>query len=170
MKLTQEEKENLESLYQTFLHDEKILKMKEIPMHRGSNCYLHSFRVAKLAIKRALRHKSVELDVILIASILHDYYLYDWRQEKDKKLLHSHHHPYIASENATKDFNISPKVQKIIKSHMWPLNINELPNTTEARIVSLADKHIATIEASTSKKYKKEKEEHYYSSIEKLFD
>ena len=68
MNLTNEEKSKLEGIYQRFLNDEKILKMKEISMHRGSNTYIHSFKVAKLAIKRALkRRKKLDLESILIA-------------------------------------------------------------------------------------------------------
>ena len=47
MKITPEEKKHLEELYQKFLNDEKIKRMMQVPMHRGSNCYLHSFKVAK---------------------------------------------------------------------------------------------------------------------------
>ena len=76
MKINEEDRKNLEAIYQSFLNDEKIIKMKDIPMHRGSNCYIHSFKVAKLAVKRALRHKKGNLYTILTASILHDYYIY----------------------------------------------------------------------------------------------
>ena len=79
MYISESEKAQLEEIYQAFLNDERILKMKEISMHRGSNCYIHSFKVAKLAIKRALRHRKGNLYTILIGAILHDYYLYDWR-------------------------------------------------------------------------------------------
>ena len=40
MKITAEQKEYLENIYQKFLNDKKVLRMKEIPMHRGSNCYI----------------------------------------------------------------------------------------------------------------------------------
>ena len=93
MKISEEKKQELESIYQAFLHDERIVKMKDIQMHRGSNCYIHSFKVAKLAIKRALRHKRGDLYVILVGSILHDYYLYDWRNERDKMKSHLSSHP-----------------------------------------------------------------------------
>ena len=131
MDITKERKQELEEIYQSFLKDEKILKMKEISMHRGSNCYIHSFKVAKLAIKRALRHKKGDLYVILLGSILHDYYLYDWRIERDKMKSHMSSHPYIAAKNAVRDFNISEKIAKVIESHMWPVNISNFPNTKE---------------------------------------
>ena len=170
MEITEERKKELEEIYQSFLHNEKILKMKEISMHRGSNCYIHSFKVAKLAIKRALRHKKGDLYVILLGSILHDYYLYDWRDERDKMKDHLSTHPYTAAKNAMRDFNISDRVRKVIESHMWPVNIAEFPETKEARIISNADKAIYLREIVCSKRYKKKREEKYYKQISKLFD
>ena len=170
MEITEERKQELEEIYQSFLHNEKILKMKEISMHRGSNCYIHSFKVAKLAIKRALRHKKGDLYVILLGAILHDYYLYDWRVEKDKMKTHMSSHPYTAAKNAVRDFNISEKVIKVIESHMWPVNIAEFPKTKEARIISNADKTIYLREIVCSKRYKAKREEKYLKQIAKLFD
>ena len=169
MVLSEEKKQELEAIYQAFLHDERILRMKEIPMHRGSNCYEHSFKVAKAAIKRALRYKSVSLETILIAAILHDYYLYNWRE--DRKLLkrHGKNHPQIAMENAERDFNINKDIKKIIKSHMWPLNFKDFPNSKEARIVSIADKIVASKETKTSKRFKNKRRDKYLEDISKLF-
>ena len=169
MELTEERKQELEAIYQSFLHDEKILKMKEVSMHRGSNCYIHSFKVARLAIKRALRHKRGDLYVILVGSILHDYYLYDWRNERDKMKKHLSSHPYTAAKNALRDFNISEEVKKVIESHMWPVNFSEFPETKEARIISNADKAIYLKEIACSKRYKKKREEKYYKQISTLF-
>ena len=170
MKITQEEKDRLEEIYQTFLHDEKILRMKNIPMHRGSNCYLHSFKVAKLAIKNGLRHRHVSLETILIASILHDYYLYDWRKDKSKRKGHGRNHPFIAAKLAEDDFHISEEIKEVIHSHMWPINFKVFPKTKEARIVNIADTIVATIEAISSKRYKAKREAKYYAKISRLFD
>ncbi len=170
MKLSVEEQDKLENIYQTFLHDEKILKMKEVSMHRGSNTYIHSFKVARLAIKRALRRrKSLDLESLLIASILHDYYLYDWRKNKVLKKRHARRHPFIASENAKRDFNINDFTSEIIKEHMWPFNFKLFPRTKEARIVNNADNSIAFIEVLTSKKHKSKKMDKYLDSIKTLF-
>ena len=171
MNITLEEKQRLEDLYQTLLHDEKVQNMKNIPMHRGSNCYYHSFKVAKRARKRALKHRqNLDLNVVLFGAILHDYYLYDWRTDKTKKKHHGSQHPYIAASQAKRDFNISPEVEKIIKSHMWPLNIKEYPNSREAKVLSYADKTVAIEEAITSKRYKKKREQKYINHISFLFD
>ena len=171
MKLVQEQKDKLESIYQTFLNDDRILRMKEIPMHRGSNCYIHSFRVAKKAIKNAIRlfKKNIDLEVVLIGAILHDYYLYDWRSNREYRKGHAKNHQKIASENASRDFDVPLEIKKVIESHMWPFNIKSFPNTREAKVVSFADKSVATMEAFTSKKYKVRKREIYLKYISTLF-
>lgn len=170
MKISEELKHELEDIYQSFLHDERILRMKDIQMHRGSNCHIHSFKVAKLSIKRALRHKKGNLHIILIGAILHDYYLYDWREDREKMKSHLRDHPYVAAENAERDFGIYEPIKKVIQSHMWPINFDEFPKTKEARIISLADKTIYFKEIMCSRKYKKKREEKYLSQISKLFD
>ena len=170
MKLSIEEKQELETIYLSFKENEKIQRMKKVPMHRGSNCFLHCFKVAKLAVKRGLRHKKVDLKLVLLGSILHDYYLYDWRTDKSKKKRHGYDHPFIASKNAEEDFQIPKEVKNIIESHMWPMNIKNFPKTKEARIVSLADKAVALKESFTSKAHKAKREEIYYASIEHLFE
>ena len=169
MKITEEQKEKLESLYQSFLNNEKILRMKDISMHRGSNCYVHSFKVAKKAIKKSLNKKGINLEVVLIGAILHDYYLYDWRQDRSKLKKHAKNHPGIAIANAKRDFDISEDVQKVIASHMWPINIKTFPNTKEARIVTLADKAVTIGESLSSIRYKQKKREKYLSYISRLF-
>ena len=169
MEIAEERKQELEAIYQSFLNNEKIQKMKEVSMHRGSNCYIHSFKVAKLAIKRALRHKRGDLYIILVGSILHDYYLYDWRIDRDKMKKHLSSHPYTAAENALRDFGISEDIQKVIKSHMWPVNFKDFPKTKEARIISNADKAIYLREIVCSKRFKKKREQKYLAEISTLF-
>ena len=170
MKLTKEEKEKLEALYQRYLNDEKVQKMKEVPMHFGSNCYLHSFKVAKKAVRHALHYRKINLETVLVSAILHDYYLYDWRKDKEKKKHHGTRHPEIAAVQATRDFGISEAVRKSIRSHMWPLGFTHFPNNKEALILSYSDKDIAIREFLTSSKHKKKKEQKYYDYISTLFD
>ena len=141
-------------------------------MHRGSNCYEHCFKVAKLAIKRSirLRRKNINLETVLIGAILHDYYLYDWRKDHSKLKGHGKKHQYIASSNATRDFDISLEVKKVIESHMWPLNIKEYPKSYEAKIVSLSDKAVTIREAFTTHKHKEKNRVKYLLKLSRLFD
>ena len=171
--LTKEQKGELEELYQTFLHDEKIMRMQEIQMHRGSSCYIHSFRVAKLCVKKAARYNRYtfeDLKNVLVASILHDYYLYDWREHHELRKKHGRKHPLAACANAIRDFNIPTEVQDIIKSHMWPLTPKLYPKTKEAKLVNRMDNHIATREGLTFRAFKKRRHEKYLKMISHLFD
>ena len=171
MKISEQERIELEELYQTFLNDERIKKMRDINMHRGSNTYEHSFKVAKKSIRYAnrSRRKNIDFKVVLVGAILHDYYLYDWRIEKNKRKKHGRNHPYISSENASKDFQISEKTKKVIESHMWPINMKEYPTSREAKIVSLCDKMVSLGEVLTSIAFKKKRREKYLSYISHLF-
>ena len=164
-------KQELENLYKGFLNNEKILKMKEIPMHRGSNCYIHSFKVCKYVIKKAIKSKKeYHYKALIIASILHDYYLYDWRKHHELKKRHGKKHPLIADANARKDFNIDEEVSNIIKTHMWPLTPKLYPKSREAKLVNYVDDVIATREFLTSKRFKAKREEKYLQYISHLFD
>jgi len=170
MKLTLERKEALEKTYQYFLHHEKILKMKEIPAHIGSNVYLHTFKVAKETIKKAIKSKKdLDLENLLIACILHDYYLYNWRTTKDRPHPHGKWHPKIAAENAKRDFNISDETKRMIETHMWPFNFFDPPKGKEARLLCNIDTWVATKECLESKKTKAKKEEEYLKYISTLF-
>ena len=166
-----ETKKELESLYQSFLSNELILKMKEIPMHRGSNCYIHSFKVCKLVIKKALKSKKeYHYKALITASILHDYYLYDWRQHRELRKKHGKRHPLVAEENARRDFHIDEEISYIIKTHMWPLTPKLYPKSREAKLVNYADDVIATREFMSGSKYKKKREDRYIEYISTLFD
>lgn len=169
MRIDSQKRKELEDIYLYFFHHEKIQQMKDVEMHRGSDTFLHSFKVAKLAIKRASRHKNINLESVLIASILHDYYLYDWRRDKSKRKRHGKNHPFIAANNAKADFDITDEIQNIIKQHMWPINLKQFPKTKEARIVNLADDHIALQEALTSRKYKEKRKQKYMDYLSHLF-
>lgn len=68
----------------------------------------------------------------------------------------SYIHPIKAAENAKKMFDANDHVLKIIRSHMFPVNLWRVPTSREARIVSLADK-LASIKELFSKKEKKDK-------------
>lgn len=171
VKPSEEQKQQLENIYQTFLNDSRIKRMEEISMHRGSNCYFHCFKVAKKAVRRSFRsfNKKINYEAVLIGAILHDYYLYDWRKDRSKRKKHARNHPFNASENASRDFDISKKVKRIIETHMWPINIKDFPKSKEARIVSLCDKAVTIGEVLTSKKYKQNKREKYLNKIAHLF-
>ena len=57
--------------------------------------------------------------------LLHDFFTNSYKDSKKGNLMKNH--PKIASNNATKHFNINDKEKNIIESHMFPLNIKAKP-------------------------------------------
>lgn len=171
MKITEDVKSKLEKTYQYYFNHEAILKMKEIPVHRGSNCYLHTFKVTKKVMKKAVKSRRfLDLEALLLACIFHDYYLYSWRNDKSKLKHHGKEHPFVAIENAKRDFNIPDRAVEMIKTHMWPLNLLRPPKGKEARLLCFVDTRVATKEFLSSKKHKKKTEGKLLSYLENLFD
>ena len=137
--------ERLLNRIEEFRADLRIQKMDEFIQHGRTTTLQHVIRVAALALwfNKVLR-AGVNEDDLFLAAILHDYYLYDWHTFGDK--LHGYHHPYIAAQNAARDFNASHAVQRMIETHMWPLNIRDIPRSRGAWILTLSDKVISTQE------------------------
>lgn len=170
MNLTEERKAALEKTYQYYLHNEDILKMKGIHAHIGSNVYIHTFKVVKGVIKKAIKyHNDLDLENLLIAAIFHDYYLYDWRKTKDRPHPHGKYHPHIAAVNAKRDFNIPDRAIEMMETHMWPFNFFKPPKGKEAWILCNVDTWVALVECFIPKKKKKEKEQQYLDYISTLF-
>ena len=170
MVLSEERKQALEKTYKHYLHHEAILRMKEIPAHRGSNVYLHTFKLVKEVMRKAIKsRKELDLENLLIATIFHDYYLYNWRETKDRPHPHGKYHPHIAAMNAKRDFNISDKAIQMMETHMWPFNLFHFPKGKEARLLCNVDTWVALKECLTSKKYKKKTEAKLLSNLETLF-
>ena len=163
------EKQELENIYDSLLNDERVKRMQKYEIHRGSNCYIHSFRVAKTAIRRSLKKKNIDLKVLLYACVLHDYYLYSRKHDEGRKKGHARKHPYVAIENARKDFNISNEVAEAIECHMWPFNFKKYPKTKEAKMLCHIDNVIAFKEFLQCKKYKHKNKDRYNQIIAKLF-
>ena len=170
MNITEERKQALEKTYQYYLHHEAVLKMKEIHAHIGSNCYIHTFKVVKGVMKKAVKsNKELDLENLLVAAIFHDYYLYDWRKTKDRPHPHGKYHPGIAAANAKRDFNISEEAQRMIKSHMWPFNFFKPPKGREAWLLCNVDTWVALKECLVSRKKKGKREKEYLDYISTLF-
>lgn len=115
--------------------------------HHTSNVFTHSMRVSRLSLKIAkfLNLKINEKD-LLIGSLLHDYFLYNWHDKNSHNGLHGYTHSKVAADNAKLDYNINKKIYNMIYSHMFPLNITHIPKSKEAWILTIADKLVAVKE------------------------
>lgn len=126
------------------ISNETVQKMKEYRQHCDTSCYEHCLHVAYYSYVIA---KKLKLDYISTAraAMLHDLFLYDWRQKYVESKIHGLHafaHPKIALRNALMLFNLNELEQEIIVKHMWPVTI-AFPKHKETYIVTFMDKYSA---------------------------
>lgn len=83
-------------------------------------------------------------DTLLKGAMLHDFYLYDWHEEDGgTHKLHGFRHAKAARENARQYLHTNEKINDVIDSHMWPLNLKKVPKSREAWVVCIADKLVS---------------------------
>ena len=85
-------------------------------------------------------------------ALLHDYFLYDWHDKYSHEKLHGFHHPHVALENASREYQLTPRERDIIRKHMWPLTLFHIPRCREAWVVTTADKYCSLKETLLERK------------------
>ena len=98
------ETEEFINIIKDLINNETVQQMKNYRQHFNSSCFDHCLEVAYWSY---LICKKLGLDYVSAAraGMLHDLFLYDWRNSKKKLNLEHFHafiHPKIALENATK--------------------------------------------------------------------
>ena len=126
---------------------EEVLKLKE-HHHHNSSIYEHVMDVSYFSY-RACKFLKLDYQSAARGALLHDFFLYDWRNHDVPDLpgdkFHGIEHPKIALENATKHFTLNDIEKDIVIKHMWPLTLVP-PKYKESFIVSFADKFLASKE------------------------
>ncbi len=145
---TPEEKERFTRILAPLLRHPKVQEMKGFVQHGQVSTYDHCLQVAWLCFRWNIdKNLGADEETLLRSAMLHDFYLYDWHhKDGGSHDLHGFIHAKRAMDNAICYFDISPKEQSIIYSHMWPLNLNRVPASKEAWIVCLADKYASLAE------------------------
>ena len=137
--------DEFEDIIKDIVSNDTVLSMKKYRQHFSTNCFEHSYNVARMCYNIA---KKFKLDYISItrAGMLHDLFLYDWRDPKvDRKGFHAFTHGECACRNAKKIFNLSEKEQDMIKKHMWPVTLIP-PKSIEGFVLTFVDKYCAVKE------------------------
>ncbi len=138
--MTSEQKKVIKSVIGKYLDSPYVQKMKEYIQHGNVTTYRHSVNVVKMSyLLNEKLHMNADLEVLLTAALLHDFYLYDWH-DRPTGDLHGYKHPARAAKNAVRFFGVDKRVQDAIISHMWPLTFFSIPVSKEARILCYADK------------------------------
>ena len=136
------------SIVNDVISNDTVQQMKNFRQHYDTSTFEHCFNVAFISYKIC---KKLNLDYISMAraGMLHDLYLYDWRDSKAQQHLDRYHafiHPEIALKNAEKEFELNDKEKDIILKHMWPLTL-KLPKYPESYIITLVDKYSTLMES-----------------------
>ena len=131
------------------LENPLVIEMKKYRQHYNVSTFEHSVSVAYISYKIC---KKLNLDYVSMAraGLLHDLFLYDWREERPvpsffKK--HAFSHPDIALKNAEKICDLNNKEKNIIRNHMWPVTFYRLPHSREAFIITVVDKYVTISES-----------------------
>lgn len=137
--------------YQEIIKDliqhEKVQYLKKYRQHCSTNRLEHSIHVSYIGYLIA---KKFNKDYISCAraGLLHDMFLYDWRNKEETEVLprlHAFAHPKVAYTTAIKYFKLNDIEKDIIIKHMWPLTLS-FPKYLESYIITFSDKYAATYE------------------------
>ena len=142
------DKEYME-IVKDIINNETVAEMKKYRQHYDINTFEHCLNVSYISYRIC---KKLKLDYKSMArgAMLHDLFLYDWRNSKKQLNLDGYHafvHPKIALENASKLYNLNDKEKDIIVKHMWPVTL-ALPKYKESFIITLVDKYSALQESA----------------------
>ena len=130
----------------------EMLKAKEYVQHGDVSVYSHSVAVAEYSCRFARKMRiKVDFRSLIRGALLHDFFLYDWHDDWDK--LHGFKHPKIALKNADSQFSLNKKERNIIRKHMWPMTLINIPTCKEAWLVCFIDKYCSLLETFKIFKY-----------------
>lgn len=140
--------EEYAELVADILEHPEFLRTREFTHHKGVTIYQHACAVSYLSYaickKLNLDHRSAAR-----GGLLHDFFLYDWRDhdvpDLPREKFHGFAHPKIALQNAERHFQLNDVERDCILRHMWPLTLVP-PGTRESFIVSMVDKWVASRE------------------------
>ncbi len=132
------------------LYSPKMEYEKTQRQHGNTTCFKHSVSVAYLSVWMAKVFRAeVDMKSLVRGALLHDYFLYDWREGDPSHKWHGFTHAKTACRNAERDFELNDVEKDIILKHMFPLNIRP-PKYKESVLICLADKLCALIETTSN--------------------
>lgn len=146
-KLENKISENIEfqDIIKDLIENETVQEMNNYRQHFSTSCYTHcyvtSYYCYKICKKLKLDYKSAAR-----GAMLHDLFLYDWREKSDRSGFHAFTHGKTAYENASKLFELNKIEKDMIIKHMWPVTIS-FPRYLETLILTLVDKFCAIQES-----------------------
>ena len=135
-------------LIKDLINNDTVKEMQNYRQHYDVNTFEHCMNVSYISYKICKKLKW-DYKSMARAAMLHDLFLYDWRNSKEELHLDGYHafvHPKIALENASKLYKLNEKEKDIIVKHMWPVTI-AFPKYKETYVITLVDKYSALQES-----------------------
>lgn len=130
-------------LTQDITTNKDFTKLKK-ELHHGITRYEHSYRVSIWTYKICKFLKMKNIETTTRAALLHDFYVNeDLKGISSPKKLKVH--PSVALQNTLKYYELDDIGQNIIKTHMFPCNL-EIPKYKESWLVSTVDKIVGAYE------------------------
>jgi uncharacterized protein len=127
--------------------------------HHNSSIYEHA-RIVSYVSYRICKYLNLDYRSAARGGLLHDFFLYDWRNHSEpdlaKEKYHGRAHPAIALKNSMKHFDLNEVEKDIIIKHMWPLTFRP-PKYQESFVVTFTDKYISSREFIDEFRKKKKK-------------
>ena len=140
-----------ESIVSDILYSDEFMKTKNI-IHHGLNRYDHSIRVAHISYRIA-KALGLSYEEVARGGLLHDFFLIDNNNISIKERMFTLiNHPKYALRHSEKYFDLTPKEQDIIVSHMFPVAPSRVPKYLESWIVDLVDDVVSIVEEVKAKK------------------
>ncbi len=155
--------QEFEEMTEDILCHPQFQALRSFCHHGGENSlYDHLVDSAKCAYRLAAAFglSQERVRAVTRAALLHDFFGYDWRDESHKQMvrqytgwkrlkqMHAFSHGAYAAKRASLYFTLDDRQRGAIRSHMFPLA--PVPRSSEAWIVTLADKMVASREMSAA--------------------
>lgn len=126
------------------LGDSEFIKLGKYKQHQFTTRLMHSINVSYISWTIA-KKLGCDAKAAARAGMLHDFCVYDFRDEVPTGEMQAFYHPKVAAEASKKRFEVNEKEENAIRAHMFPLG--PLPRSREAWIISCSDKICACMEA-----------------------
>ncbi|GAA0691512.1 MULTISPECIES: phosphodiesterase [Clostridium] len=153
--LKDEEEKIFEEQFNIIRSNTLLLKSHEFIQHGNTSCLLHSIAVSYYSlVLMQILHAKCDKKSLIVGSLLHDYFLYDWHEKDSSHRLHGFFHPKKAYMNACRDYHVNCVEKDIIIRHMFPLTIVP-PRYKESIIVCIVDKGCSIYETFKTDPYRK---------------
>ena len=130
----------------------KMQALRTFIQHGAVTRYEHCLSVSYIALELADKLRAnVDRRSMVRGALLHDFFMYDWHDPGNLRLMHGFTHAKEALQNAQKEFKLNDIERDVIKKHMFPLNPAP-PRFKETAVLCLADKYCALRETVLQRK------------------